>query len=218
MKTLTALLALLLLGLTACSSPDGSDAVATDPAPSAAAGSTAPPQPAPPSAAPAAPARVSTRGLVTVIDTGAGPVACLGPVAVSYPPQCTGPAVTGWDWATLGQGMHEQQAGTRWGSYALTGTWDGATLGVDGAVPAALFDTVPQRPTLTPGPATSYPPAELEEIAATVREVPGIEAASVVGPQVLADAAYDDGSLQAWADAAYGAGVVLVATALVDLA
>lgn len=214
MKALTTLV-VLLLGATACSPGNGSEDVATDPAPSVSAASRLL---APPSVAPAAPARVSTRGLVTVIDDGAGPVVCLGPVAESYPPQCTGPAVTGWDWATLGQGMYEQQARTRWGSYALTGTWDGTTLGVDGAVPAALFDTFPQRPSPTPGPAISYPAAELEDIAAAVRELPGVSAASVVGGQVLADAAYDDGSLQAWADAAYGEDAVLVLTALVDLA
>ena len=34
---------------------------------------------------------------------------------------------------------------------------------------------------------------------------------------VLVDVYYDDGTLQEWADATYGAGVVLVSSALVDV-
>ena len=34
---------------------------------------------------------------------------------------------------------------------------------------------------------------------------------------VLVDVTYDDGSLQAWADEHYGAGVVLITSALVDV-
>ncbi len=43
-------------------------------------------------------------------------------VAESYPPQCEGIPVVGWDWEV---GGHEDVAGTRWGSYIVTGTYDG---------------------------------------------------------------------------------------------
>jgi hypothetical protein len=45
----------------------------------------------------AAPGEVAGQG--TVIQVGdTAPHLCLGPVAESYPPQCSGPEITGWDW------------------------------------------------------------------------------------------------------------------------
>ena len=38
---------------------------------------------------------VTTNGLVTVLDPGTGPQLCLGAIAESYPPQCSGPAAGG---------------------------------------------------------------------------------------------------------------------------
>jgi hypothetical protein len=77
-------------------------------------------------------------GLVMVMGTGV-PEACLGPVAESWPPQCSGPELVGWDWADH-RGMFERQGEIRWGQFALTGTWDGERLVVTEAVPAALYD------------------------------------------------------------------------------
>lgn len=48
-----------------------------------------------------------------------------GVVAESYPPQCGGLPVTGWDWDTVD---HEEAEGVRWGSYIVTGTYDGKSL------------------------------------------------------------------------------------------
>lgn len=53
-----------------------------------------------------------------------GPQLCYA-VQDSNPPQCTGPALIGWDWSKV---HHESLSGTRWGTYTVTGTWDGAAL------------------------------------------------------------------------------------------
>jgi hypothetical protein len=54
-----------------------------------------------------------------------GPQLCQA-VAESYPPQCGGPDVVGWDWADV-EG-EESASGTTWGAYQVTGTWDGTRL------------------------------------------------------------------------------------------
>lgn len=54
-----------------------------------------------------------------------GPQLCQA-VADSYPPQCGGPDVVGWDWADV-EG-EETASGTIWGTYQVTGTWDGSRL------------------------------------------------------------------------------------------
>jgi len=63
----------------------------------------------------------------TVLEApGHGPQLCLGGVAESYPPQCGGPDVVGWDWNAVDQ--EESANGTTWGTYRVVGTWDGRRL------------------------------------------------------------------------------------------
>ncbi len=206
--SLLAVLATLVLAGAACSD-DGSDDVARGPG--ASPSSTQPPAPAVPTGP------VRTRDLATVMDTGS-PELCLGPVAESYPPQCGGPALVGWDWSQH-EGTYDEQGDIRWGTYALTGTWDGTSFTATEAVPGALYDPAMPTPTPTPPPIRSYGDNELQQIASTLTNTPGVIGAS--GGQgsdghVLADVYYDDGTLQQWADATYGANVVLVSSALVD--
>ena len=89
MKLALALAALLLVA--ACGTDDGGRA--TDPA-----GSPPTASPTSPSAGaiPPADGEVVTRTLATVMDTGS-PELCLGPVAESYPPQCRGIPLRGWN-------------------------------------------------------------------------------------------------------------------------
>ena len=69
-------------------------------------------------------------GVGTVMDTGQGdPELCLGAIAESYPPQCSGIPITNWDWAPV-EDTFESSGTTRWGSYAVTGTYDGKTFTV----------------------------------------------------------------------------------------
>lgn len=203
MKTTIALVAATLIALTSCGS-DG-DAIATD-----GSGGTSDR----PSAPPAAPGKVHTRDLATVLDTGT-PELCLGPVAESYPPQCGGPELVGWDWAAQ-QGVFEKQGATRWGQFAVTGTWDGERLTVTDAIPAALYDAMPAAEPERPTPAERLDAAELERVQAEVQDLPGAQGAYVDGPQVIVEVTYDDGSLQEWADRTYGEAVVVVSAQLVD--
>jgi hypothetical protein len=65
-------------------------------------------------------------GTFTVLEsTEHGPQLCSG-VAESYPPQCSGPDIVGWDWEDAADA--ESASGTTWGSYEVTGTWDGERL------------------------------------------------------------------------------------------
>jgi hypothetical protein len=205
MKTLLAVLALVTLA--ACSGDNGGG-TATDPAAS--------PSGRPmPSEGSAAPGTVHTRGLVTVMDAGS-PELCLGPVAESYPPQCGGPPIDGWDWADQ-QGVFERQGQVRWGQFAVTGRWDGSTFTVSDAIPAALYDAMPPEEPTVPDAGRSYTQAELEDIAERVgSELPGAQGAFADRGHVFVDVTYDDGSLQEWADEEYGTDVVIVVSALVD--
>lgn len=54
-----------------------------------------------------------------------GPQLCAG-VQDSYPPQCGGPDIIGWDWDDVP--AEESANGTTWGDYTLVGTWDGSSL------------------------------------------------------------------------------------------
>jgi hypothetical protein len=166
----------------------------------------------PPSAIPGAAGPVT--GVGTVIDVAGSPELCLGPVMESFPPQCDGVRLEGWDWTAAGI-QEEAPAGpgraTRWGTYAVTGSFDGSTMTVSGTVPLALYDPVAPTP---PQPLT--PPAltagEWASVETGVRLLPGLLTSmrdGDVGP-VLADVVYDDGSLQAWADTAFGPGAVRV--------
>jgi hypothetical protein len=210
---LVALAALVLAG--AACSDEGSDDRATDPAgnvtpsPSASASGPATPVPSGP---------VTTRNLATVMDTGS-PELCMGPIAESYPPQCGGPALIGWDWADH-KNTFEQQGDVRWGTYLVTGSWDGASMTATEAIPGALYDPAMPSPTPTPPAATAYSNPVLEEISEQLRDqLPGYLGSyggEGTDGHVLADVLYDDGSLQEWADTTYGENVVVVSSALVD--
>ena len=277
MRILAAAAVLTVLGATACSTE--AEMRAVDPASgsgaAADASSGAVPQPVPDG-------EVSTSGLVTVIDAGDGPELCLGPVAESYPPQCGGPALADFDWGDVGS---EEASGVRWGSYALTGTFDGSTFTVTDAIPAALYDTMaaPEEEPLAAAcddPTTTdtakATPEDLDATLAAASALPAYASAwltgdtinvavtedpegaeaelrttwggmlcvttvertdadlnevnqelqAALGDQLLtsgstspdsldAHVVYDDGSIQEWADATYGDGLVRVTSALV---
>lgn len=103
---------------------------------------------------PPAEGEVETRESVFVVDAGEGPQLCLGAVTKSYPPQCSGLPITGWDWEEHPE--HQEASGTRWGVYSLTGTFDGTTFDVVRAEPAggrptmAIEETEPGTPCKAP--------------------------------------------------------------------
>jgi hypothetical protein len=218
---LLAALTTLVLAGSACGTGE-SDTTVSDPGSSPSSSPTPSPSSTPSSSAPATPVPagpVGTRGLATVMDEGTGAVElCLGPIAESYPPQCSGPPIAGWHWAE--HRGYDEQGKIRWGSYALTGTWDGTTFTATDAVSGALYDPAAPLPSPTPAAATTYADTELASIADELRDtLPGYLGASGgdgTDGHVLADVYYDDGSLQEWADATYGAHVVVISPALVD--
>ncbi|RJK92973.1 hypothetical protein D5H78_17880 [Vallicoccus soli] len=76
-----------------------------------------------------------TRALV--LESGhLGPELCLGGVQESFPPQCGGPALPGWDWGAQPGGSYESAGGTTWGDYEVTGRLEGGAFVVERAVPA----------------------------------------------------------------------------------
>ncbi|WP_232678927.1 hypothetical protein [Nocardioides sp. R-C-SC26] len=204
------LLGCLAMTATACSGEDV-DTVALDPAGSANA------DPQPPDGVPAAPGTVRSRNLATVMDTGT-PELCLGAIAESYPPQCGGPEITNWDWKRDGQQMFDRQGEIRWGTYAVTGTWDGEAFTVTETIPGPLYDPMMVDPPSLPEPTVDYSRAELRAMADDLGStLPGAQGgyADEEG-HVLVDVVYDDGSIQAYVDEKYGDGVVVVTGALVD--
>lgn len=133
---------------------------------------------------------VSTSGLVTVLDPGTGPELCLGAVAESYPPQCGGPAVEGFEWGDVG---FEQAGGVTWGSYALIGTFDGTTFTVTDATPAALYDPMAQPQDEGLGAACEAPettdttrttPEDLDATLAAASALPGYATAWLTGTTI----------------------------------
>jgi hypothetical protein len=134
MRIFAAAAVLTVLGATACSTE--AEMKAVDPSGSDGSAAAAPSDGAP---TPVPDGEVRTQGLVMVLDDGDGPEMCLGGVAESYPPQCGGPALTDFDWGDVG---FEEASGVKWGSYALTGTFDGTAFTVTDAIPAALYDVM----------------------------------------------------------------------------
>ncbi len=81
-----------------------------------------------PTAVPGAEGLVTTSQPVVVSDDGSGPRLCFGAILFGAPPDCRSASVSGWDWASVEDVTEED--GVRWGTYTLTGTFDGETLAV----------------------------------------------------------------------------------------
>lgn len=62
------------------------------------------------------------QGVIRQLDDDP-PVLCLGPVAQSYPPQCSGPLIFGLDWTEMPD--YRDVQGVRWGEARVVGTYDG---------------------------------------------------------------------------------------------
>lgn len=167
-----------------------------------------------PGSAPAANVEVVGQG--TVLQSGdAAPQFCLGGVMESYPPQCSGPELIGWDWSAY-EGS-ETASDVTWGTYAVWGSWDGTALTVESAVMLALYDPMPVvDPLLDPANAGATTDADLVAIQDGIPDEAPVE---VLGSwaengYLFVTVVFDDGAVQQWADATYGAEVVAVRSAL----
>jgi hypothetical protein len=86
----------------------------------------------------------------TVLQKVTGrPELCLGAIALSYPPQCGGPVVVGWDWDAI-EG-EESANGVRWVEAAVRGRYDAAGK-------AFTLTAPPTRPRPRPAGAPSREP------------------------------------------------------------
>ncbi|WP_150308982.1 hypothetical protein [Planctomonas psychrotolerans] len=156
-------------------------------------------------------------GQGTVLQSGDGaPELCLGPVAESFPPQCSGVPLVGWDWDAAEQ--EETASGVTWGTYAVQGTWDGTTLTLtQPAIPLSLYDPMadidPRMDESNPGPSDE---AELAGVQADVDslDIDGYLGSYVTNGYLWVQVVHDDGELQDFLDARYGADVVVVQSAL----
>ena len=210
MRTVAALLLMTALLLGGC----GSDQTAED-----SSGGPDPTSEPKPAQVPPAPGPVRTRHLATVMDRGDGrPVQlCVGPVAESYPPQCSGPPITNWDWSQQRREWFNREGGVRWGEFMVVGTFDGERFTVVRSLPAVLADSRVSGSDAVPAPATAYSEDELRAIQDDLMDLPGAVSARTETGHVLVDVLHDDGSLQSWADQTYGDGVVVVTSLLVPL-
>ncbi|GAB3598995.1 hypothetical protein GCM10027408_17400 [Microbacterium tumbae] len=157
------------------------------------------------------------RATGTIMDVAGTVELCLGAVAESYPPQCGGVPVKEWSWE--GVDGSEQVDEVRWGSYAVTGLFDGTAFTVtQSPVLLALYDPMPVEDPTGGEPGTTDE-ARLNEIVDDigVRLADSRELFLGAYPDngyVWMDVLWDDGTLQRAADDDFGAEVVVVRSAL----
>jgi hypothetical protein len=152
-------------------------------------------------------------GVGTVLHAdGAEPQLCLGAVGASLPPQCAGVPLKNWSWDAADGS--ESAAGTRWGAYAVQGTYDGESLSVTTEpVSLALYDPAPLPDSPPPGGADE---ATLRGIQRDLPEWLGdafLTSAPTDG-RLEVTVVWDDGTWQEQADAEFGPGVVRITSAL----
>lgn len=169
-----------------------------------------------PVVSPTAPVEVST--LATVLEQDGVPMLCLGGVAESYPPQCSGPPIERWDWAAV-EG-EETASGVTWGLYAVWGHWDGERLVVTrepilGALYDPMVDPSAPNPWDESLPVGPLPESEAVALQAELSEaLPNLLTSTPVNGRLVVEVVYDDGSLQEEAEARYGDDAVVVISRL----
>lgn len=147
-----------------------------------------------------------------VMDIDGDVQLCMGAVTRSYPPQCTGLPLTGWSW----EGVEGAEAvdGIRWGSYAVTGRFDGESLTpTSPPVLLALFDAVaPVDPTQgKPGTTTEARLLTMQSrLADEWENTDDYLGSRIDNGRLWVDVVWDDGTLQNAADDEFGDDVVII--------
>lgn len=153
----------------------------------------------------------------TVLDESGDVRLCLGAIRESYPPQCDGVPLDDWSWDGLDG--REASGETRWGAYAVTGTWDGERFTVtDPPSLLALYDPmVPEDPTAGVDGTSSAD--ELNRVQNDIAGRLGADALALSMDRgyVWLQVVWDDGTLQDAVDAEYGEDVVVVTSALREI-
>ncbi|HWV48547.1 MAG TPA: hypothetical protein VN035_03740 [Microbacterium sp.] len=155
-------------------------------------------------------------GTGTVMDIGGDVKLCLGGIAESYPPQCSGIPMIGWSWD--GVDGSEQADDVRWGSYAVTGEYDGEAFTLTEApIMLALYDPMrPDEPSEREGSKTDEELQLIQdEIITRFSNAPEMLLGSwPADGRLVVDVVWDDGTLQQAADADFGADAVVIRSAL----
>lgn len=148
----------------------------------------------------------------TVLEQDGGSIICVGGVAESAPPQCSGLELVGWDWAAF---EHAETGGVRWAQgVAIEGSYDAE---------AQTFTPTgePMSAAAIQLPAIEVPEGDLDEatIAAVQEDLWSLERPDFLSSGgerglLMLNVAFDDGSMQAALDDIYGPGVVFVVPAL----
>lgn len=153
-------------------------------------------------------------GQGTVLQKGEGePQLCLGAIMESYPPQCNGPAIRGWDWSLA---KYSETASTvTWGTYAVFGTWDGtAFTQTQPPIPLSLYSPVgspdPRQDATNAGASDDATLQRISDELAGSQTLSSIPMNGYLWVSVL----YDDGTIQHYVDERYGPDVVIVQPAL----
>ncbi|TFD65375.1 hypothetical protein [Cryobacterium ruanii] len=154
-------------------------------------------------------------GQGTVLQQGdAEPQLCLGPIMESYPPQCSGPTILGWDWS---QAQYSETAGAvTWGPYAVFGTWDDtAFTQTQPPIPLSLYSPIGSPdPRQDPANAGASDDATLQAIQDGLNQ-PQVLTSMPMNGYLWVSVLYDDGTIQKFVDEQYGQDVVIVQSALV---
>jgi hypothetical protein len=167
----------------------------------------------------AAPGEVYGQGTVLQLD-GEPAQFCLGAVMESLPPQCSGPELIGWEWPE--DGMWDSASGVTWGTYVVSGTWDGvAFTQTQPPVPLALYDPMPTEPDPRTDPANAGDSDEaflqrVQDELSVWTDVTVLTSYPDNG-YLWVGVYYDDGTIQAYLDEVYGPDVVVVQPVLRDL-
>lgn len=153
-------------------------------------------------------------GQGTVLDVDGEAQLCLGAVAESYPPQCSGIPLIDWSWEGVDGSETSEQ--TTWGAYAVQGTYDGDVFTVTAPpIMLALYDPLP-----FPDPTGGEPGAGDEDaLLALQEELPDrlgdqYLSSSIDNDYLWVDVVWDDGTLQDAANSEFGDAVVVVRSAL----
>jgi hypothetical protein len=150
----------------------------------------------------------------TVMDIAGAPELCLGAIAESYPPQCSGVPIANWSWE--GVDGSETSGEVTWGAYAVQGTYDGTDFTVtQPPIMLALYD-----PMALPDPTGGKPGAGAEADLLRIQEsLPkrlgdAYLSSSPENGWLWVDVVWDDGTWQDAADADFGEDVVVIRSAM----
>lgn len=146
-------------------------------------------------------------------EDGTPPVLCLGLVLESFPPLCSGPTVVGWDWSHLVDA--QKASGSIWGTYDVTGTWDGTALTLT-SLPKPTEHESPGIADIEDGGAAATPAATaaIEHYRSESQADTDILGVAEAGGSAIVTVVFDDGAMQDDADALFGEGVVVIDSAL----